>query len=208
MVLIKMITAAVLLVYFFCQIEGAKKGMPDDPSWNSDDEDFASGSGALTERGQDCCVSGNVTFHSIADILKNISSNNTIVNITIDVVLSSNVTIEGLENIMIIGHRNAVVKCNDVGAVKFISCKNVTIKGIKWEGCGSKNYQELNSTTHPMFLLKDAHSITPTEEVFYCQMCLEMCTLTIVILHPIINTEVMEQLYILYSMLIVLLNIG
>ena len=48
--------------------------------------------------------------------------------------------LENLENITIIGHRNPVVKCNDVGAVKFISCKNVTIEGIQWEGCGSKNY--------------------------------------------------------------------
>ncbi|XP_065894207.1 metabotropic glutamate receptor-like protein P [Dysidea avara] len=116
--------------------------MPDRQSWNSGDEDFSSGSGGGKKRGQDklklpCCVSGNFTFHSIDDILNNISSDNTIVNITTDVVLSSNVILEGLENIMIIGHRNPVVKCNDVGAVKFISCKNITIEGIQWEECGS-----------------------------------------------------------------------
>ena len=27
-----------------------------------------------------------------------------------------------------------------VGAVKLTSCKNVTIEGIRWEGCGSKDY--------------------------------------------------------------------
>ena len=116
---------------------------PSDVPWNNGDEDLASGSGGGNQRGQDKlpgCVSGNYTFHSIDDILNNISSNNTIVNITTDVVLSSNVTLEGLENIMIIGHRNPVVKCNDVGAVKFISCKNITIEGIQWEGCGSKDY--------------------------------------------------------------------
>ena len=140
-----MITAAVLLVCLFSQIKGTTKVMPDDlsdTSHNSSD-DFNSGSGDLTERGQDklpCCVSGNFTFYSIADILNNISSNNTIVNITTDVELFSNVTLEGRENIMIIGHRNPVVKCNDVGAVKFISCKNITIEGIQWEGCGSKDY--------------------------------------------------------------------
>ncbi|XP_065895726.1 probable outer membrane protein pmp15 [Dysidea avara] len=138
-----MITAAVLLAYLFCKIEGDSTVMPDTQSWYSDDEDFASGSGGGNERGQDklsCCVSGNFTFHSIADILNNISSDNTIVNITTDVVLFSNVILEGLENIMIIGHRNPVVKCNDVGAVKFISCKNITIEGIQWEECGSKDY--------------------------------------------------------------------
>ena len=52
-------------------------------------------------------------------------------------------TLEGLENITIIGHRNPVVKCNDVGAIRFISCKNVTIEGIQWEGCGSMDYSEI-----------------------------------------------------------------
>jgi len=55
-------------------------------------------------------------------------------------VLSSKVTIEGVENITIIGLGNPVVKCNDIDAVKFVSCKNVTIKGIQWEGCGSMDY--------------------------------------------------------------------
>ena len=146
--------AAVLLMCLFSQIEGALS----DNSQNRSD-DFDSGSGDLNEREQDeprpfCCVSGNITFHSIADILNNISSNNTIVNITTDVVLFSNVTLEGLENIMIIGHRNPVVKCNDVGAVKFISCKNITIEGIQWEGCGSKDYPGIefyNSSSNVSF---------------------------------------------------------
>ena len=118
-----MTIVAVLLVCLFSQVTKVTSGDSSDTSENSSDD-----------------VSGNCTFHSINDILNNISSNNTIVNITTDVVLSSNVTLEGLENIMIIGHRNPVVKCNDVGAVKFISCKNVTIEGIQWEGCGSKDH--------------------------------------------------------------------
>ena len=89
---------------------------------------------------QTCCISGNFHFHSISDALNNISSNNTIVEVRADVVLSSIVTLEGLENITIIGYRNPIIRCNDVGAVKFISCKNVTIEGIQWEGCGSINY--------------------------------------------------------------------
>ncbi|XP_065894020.1 uncharacterized protein [Dysidea avara] len=121
--------------------------MPGDLSDTSQNrsDDFVSDSGNVNKRDQDkprpyCCVTGNFTFHSIDDILNNISSNNTILNITNDVELSSIVTLEGLENIMIIGHRNPVVKCNDVGAVKFIYFKNITIEGIQWEGCGSKDY--------------------------------------------------------------------
>ncbi|XP_065895117.1 uncharacterized protein [Dysidea avara] len=131
----------------FSQIEEATNMMLDDLSDTSQNrsDDIVSGSGDLNERDQDkprpsCCVSGNFTFHSIDEILNNISSNNTIVNIPTDVELSSIVTLEGLENIMITGHRNPVVKCNDVGAVKLISCKNITIEGIQWEGCGSKDY--------------------------------------------------------------------
>ena len=132
---IKVITSAVLLVSFFCQIN--ETANPSDAFHNSGKSDD------LKERSRDalpCCVFKNLTFHSITDILNNISSNNSIVNITTSVVLSSIVILEGLENITIIGHRNPVVKCNDVGAVKFISCKNVTIGGIEWEGCGSNDY--------------------------------------------------------------------
>ena len=118
----KMIIAAIQLVCFFRLISGA---LFDTSHSNADG--FASGSGDLNKRGQNqlpCCVFGNLSFHSIADILNNISSNNTIVNITTDVVLSCNVTIEGFENITIIGYGNPAVKCNDVGAVKFISCNH------------------------------------------------------------------------------------
>ena len=132
-----MIIAVVLLVCFFFQIKGATKVMSDD-TFQSRSDGFGSGSGGLNERGQDkhpCCVSGNLTFHSIADILNNISSDNTIVNITTDAALFSTVTLEGLENIIIIGYSNPVLKCTDVvGAVKFISCRNITIEGIQWKG--------------------------------------------------------------------------
>ncbi|XP_065895655.1 uncharacterized protein [Dysidea avara] len=139
-----MIIAAVLLVCLFSKTEGATNLKPDDltdTSKNRSDDFVTGGSGGGKERGQDkpCCISGNFIFHSIDGILSNMSSN-TMVNITTDVVLSSNMTLKGLENIMIIGHRNPVVNCNDVGAVMFISCKNITIEGIQWEGCGSKDY--------------------------------------------------------------------
>ncbi|XP_065895736.1 uncharacterized protein [Dysidea avara] len=118
--------------------------MPHSPDASQNNSyDFASGSGGLLERSKvkvPCCISGNCAFPSITDSLNNMSSNNTIVNIRTDVELSSDVTLETFENIMIIGHRNPVVKCYDVGAIKFISCKNVTIEGIQWEGCGSNDY--------------------------------------------------------------------
>jgi len=135
------ITASVLLVHFFCQI--TETVMSDSPNLQSDDKDFASSSGDLNEDEDKviCCAYGNYTFSSVADILNNISSNNKIINIFNDVLLTSNVILEGLENITIKGHRDPVVNCNDVGSIKFTSCKNVHFEGIQWERCGYKNYQ-------------------------------------------------------------------
>ncbi|XP_065896012.1 probable outer membrane protein pmp9 [Dysidea avara] len=75
--------------------------------------------------------------YSIDDVLNNVTTSNTIINISTDVVLSSIVTIEGLNNITIIGQGNPTVNCNDIGSVKFVSCDNVTIEGVNWKRCGS-----------------------------------------------------------------------
>ena len=80
---------------------------------------------------------------------------------TDDIVLLSIVAIEGLENITISGHGNPVVKCNDAGAVKFISCKNVT-----WKGCGFVDYPGIEFYNSSNFFFKSAHSITPKAKVF------------------------------------------
>ena len=78
----------------------------------------------------------NQSFDSIDDLLSNATSNS-IVNIRSDVVLSSCVLLEGLENITITGHESPTVNCNGTGALKFVSCKNVTVAGVNWEKCGS-----------------------------------------------------------------------
>ena len=83
-----------------------------------------------------CCTGGNYTFYSMVDVLDNVTSN-IIINISTDVVLSSNVILEGVNNITIIGQGNPTVNCNDIGSVKFVSCNNVTIEGINWKRCAS-----------------------------------------------------------------------
>ena len=85
-----------------------------------------------------CCATGNCSSYSIADALTT-SSSYTVINITANVLLNARVNLENIENITIIGHRNPTVKCNGVGSVRFVSCNNVTIEGINWESCGSKN---------------------------------------------------------------------
>ena len=85
-----------------------------------------------------CCAFRNNFSNSIVEVLTNMTSNG-VTEITTDAVLPSLVILEGLENIVVVGLSNVSIHCNSVGAVKFISCRNVTIKGINWLGCGSKN---------------------------------------------------------------------
>ena len=89
-----------------------------------------------------CCTARNQFFHSIVDVLSNVTSN-AIVNLAGYVMLSSNVILNNLENVTISGQGNSTVNCNGIGAVKFVSCNNVTIKGVNWERCGS------NESTYP-----------------------------------------------------------
>ena len=141
----------VFALCLFCQVKG---DVPDDLVHNTQNcrDNSTTGSGDLNEishNGLPCGVSGNLTFYSIDDALNNISSNDVIYIIS-DTVLSTNFTLEGLENITIIGQRNPVVFCNNTGAIKFISCKAVIIEGVRWEHCGSIPYPAIefyNSST-------------------------------------------------------------
>ena len=70
----------------------------------------------------------SLPLQSITETFSNVSSN-VIINITSDVVLSLQVLLEDLENVMIIGHRATAptVFCDSGSGVKFIACRNVTI---------------------------------------------------------------------------------
>ena len=73
----------------------------------TDAEDDISGSA----NGEDVipyCTNGNYTFYSTIDRLSNVTGN-TIINISADVVLSSNVILNGVNNITIIGQGNPTV---------------------------------------------------------------------------------------------------
>ena len=83
------------------------------------------------------CITDN--FFPVFDDVFSDVSNNSVINITRDVALSSNVLLEGFENVTIIGQGNPTVNCNGIGSVKFVSCNDVTIEGVSWERCGSIN---------------------------------------------------------------------
>ena len=106
---------------------------------SNDTEYDSSGSGGDEVDEIPCCNSGNYTFYSIVDALNSVTSN-TIIKVSTDVVLPSNVMLEGLDNITIIGVGIPTVNCNDTGSVKFVSCNNVIIEGVNWEMCGSNKF--------------------------------------------------------------------
>ena len=100
----------------------------------SDDEDFfISGDDDFST----CCVYGNCSCHSLDYALSHLTSNG-LINITTDVTLSSLTKPSNLENVLIIGHNNPTVNCRKVGGMHFTFCHNCIIKGITWDGCGTK----------------------------------------------------------------------
>ncbi|XP_065895934.1 uncharacterized protein [Dysidea avara] len=86
----------------------------------------------------------NLSFRSLIDALTNLS-NNTVVTLSNHAVLPSSVTLDHLNNITIIGQGNPTVNFNGTGALKFVTCNNVTIEGINWEKCGTSNTLSTNS---------------------------------------------------------------
>ena len=78
-------------------------------------------------------LSGNYPCHSFVDLLDNLTDNVTIY-LTTDMELSSVMQLEHLKNIAIIGYNNPTVQCGCSGGLHFVSCHNVTIKGITWNG--------------------------------------------------------------------------
>ena len=100
----------------------------------NDDGDAVSGQGD----DQDvlpCCSSRSCVFNSLSDALRAATSN-LLINLTTNMNLTLNVTIDHVDDITINGVNSPTVHCTNTGGVHFISCSNVTITGIIWEGCG------------------------------------------------------------------------
>ena len=100
----------------------------------SDGDDFTSGNGDFFT----CCVYGNCSWNSLDYALTHLTSN-VLINIKTDATLSSLAKVSDLENVsIIIGHKNPTVNCINVGGINFTFCRNCIIKGIIWDGCGTK----------------------------------------------------------------------
>jgi len=102
------------------------------------DRNVTNGSGSkIYDSERPCCTIGDCVYYSLSDAFNKATSND-IINVTSNIVLSSIATLQGTENITISGHTNSTIaQCDDIGAVKFVGCNNITIKGINWERCGS-----------------------------------------------------------------------
>ena len=85
-----------------------------------------------------CCVYGNCSCNSLDHALAHLT-NNTVINITTGMILSSSIKKLNLQNISIIGHNNPTVNCKIAKGIHFTFCHNCIIQGITWNGCGSEN---------------------------------------------------------------------
>ena len=128
-----------------------------------DDEDtFASsavgsGSGSYVFD-KSYCVFGNCSCPSLYNALANLTSN-VLINITTDVTLSSIIQLLYLANVTITGHHNPTVNCNNSGGLHFISCRNYTIEGITWNGCGARNISN-DEIVYPVLQLFNSSNAT------------------------------------------------
>ena len=132
-----------LLLLLLWSVEEVNSFNPVNPG--ADTEDDVSGSGKY----KDDCSTGNYTFNSMVDVPNSVSCN-IIIDISTDILLSSNVLLKGVNNITIVGQGDPIVNCNYNRSVKFVSCNNVTIEGVNWERCGSVNSPgiEFNNTSN------------------------------------------------------------
>ena len=105
--------------------------------------------------GLSCCVYGKCSCNSL-DTLANFT-NNVLIYITADLMLSSLVKVLHLENVSIIGHNNPTVNCRNAGGLHFTFCHNCIIQGIVWEGCGTKS---VNTDVEPILKLSYSSNIS------------------------------------------------
>ena len=99
-----------------------------------DENFFTSGDGDGNLR---CCVYGNCYCNSLDHALAILNSN-VLINITIDVMLSSLISTSNLVNVSIIRHNNPTVNCKRAGRIHFNFFHNCIIQDITWARCSTK----------------------------------------------------------------------
>ena len=122
--------------------------------------------GSTDGQGQlSCCTTESCIFSSLEEALGNVTIDNVVINITIDVVLSSVLAIENNDDITIVGLNNPTVFCTNTGGVHFVSGTNVTINGITWNGCGFNDTN--NSIIIPGIAFYNSSNVAVLDCSFY-----------------------------------------
>ena len=129
----------IILTVVILYVNGNQRIVQASEFFNDDEDFFTSGKNFTSGDGDDfiCCVYGNCYCHSLDYALTNLN-NNVLINITSDMTLSSHAEMSDLQNVSIIGHNNPTVNCTNAGGMHFTFCHNCIIKGIIWNGCGTK----------------------------------------------------------------------
>ena len=70
--------------------------------------------------------------------------------------LNSFVSLENLQCVTVTGHNNPTVNCSHGGGLHLINCRNCTIEGITWVGCGGA----ANKHRQPAILVHNSCNIT------------------------------------------------
>ena len=78
------------------------------------------------------------TCYSLDYALGNLTEN-AVLSIISDVMLSSVFVLKDFANITLIGQNSPIVRCSDGGGLHFISCHNCTIENLHWVECGSQS---------------------------------------------------------------------
>ena len=104
-----------------------------------------------------CCIHGNCSCPSLYNALANLTSN-VMINITTDMTLSSIIPLTDLTNITITGHNNPTVNCNNSGGLHFESCRDCSVEGITWKGCGTKDISD-DRNVNPVMHLSNSSNI-------------------------------------------------
>ena len=158
-----LVSVNLLLTTGYVQQQTTTVGFIPDKIIMVDDLDVNSGSGEDNDTVspvKTCMQYSPMMFgcHSFQDALQ-ILENNTVINITTDVVLlESIVYLKELNNITIMGQSNTTVECNNSGVLSCSSCNGVSIRGITWNKCGT--YMEVAKSDIDLLSISQYPGIT------------------------------------------------
>ena len=90
------------------------------------------------------CKFGDCSPDIIDHVLGNLTSNS-VIKITHDSILSSNIALANLTNVSLIGNNNPLITCHEGAGLHILFSHDFVIEGITWDQCGTQ-YVGLSTT--------------------------------------------------------------